>query len=672
MWLCQTIIFLSLISKGYTASQQSNFAKNWNSFIDGHVRRLNGFVKKVLGEFSTTTVAPTTTAVYQTNLSETGDAYIQKIYDICGKVPPGRSTELIVKDTGGQFSVPWVVSLGFYQNNVYYHQCGGSLITSMHILTAAHCVATSLFDINRWVVRLGDRNLSSKTDDLNVKELGMRKAVMHPNFRRTRKVDKQSLYFDAAVIIMRTKVNSAFIPICLPEAAVTNPSSLTNQALTIVGYGIDDQEKIGRHLLKDTVAVREKDYCDEAHRNAGQDQERVNAALPDLFINSLFCADQDIDKKIGPCSGDSGSPAFQRIFKGGDRFVVQGIVSGAIECKSDRYPNFYTLVSSQDILPWIQKELFDSKDDDTTLYRFPNEDMSNIPCFEDSDCPKDHDFVCSPETQVCLKPSSTSYLYLNTANMECPTATPCLIRGSCNIPVCNRHDTCWCSAFQETTQEPETSSLEENECSGRQCQGKCECPTCTPYCVKRRCQKQQTSVQSQLLPHSTCSTNIYNFPSANTSDWDIPCKSEIDCPRDWFCSGRCYPPSSNPSGSSDHSLYVPTVSGLSYLSGSCTLCTQAYICPPLLPCSDGSHCVKPVCSPSIRGKPSLCWCDLFASQAKKTTSCLAVASCADIQQQIKRARQLGQAGRSGQIRRIQRFIRDNKCTMLDGKSGVLC
>ena len=50
----------------------------------------------------------------------------------------------IVADEDGNIDitqVPWMVSLGLNDESEFVHQCGGSLITAQHVLTAAYCFA---------------------------------------------------------------------------------------------------------------------------------------------------------------------------------------------------------------------------------------------------------------------------------------------------------------------------------------------------------------------------------------------------------------------------------------------------------------------------------------------------------------------------------------------------
>ena len=35
---------------------------------------------------------------------------------------------------------PWMASLGFYSDDEWHHQCGATLVSQTHSITAAHCV----------------------------------------------------------------------------------------------------------------------------------------------------------------------------------------------------------------------------------------------------------------------------------------------------------------------------------------------------------------------------------------------------------------------------------------------------------------------------------------------------------------------------------------------------
>ena len=80
-----------------------------------------------------------------------------------------------------------------------------------------------------------------------------------------------------------------FTPICLPKTSIADSSSLVNQAITVIGYGVHDDWDFSRNdnardLLVETAAVRSRAECNNAHKNAGKDEERVKAALPVCFV----------------------------------------------------------------------------------------------------------------------------------------------------------------------------------------------------------------------------------------------------------------------------------------------------------------------------------------------------------------------------------------------------
>ena len=54
--------------------------------------------------------------------------------------------------------------------------------------------------------------------------------------------------------------------------------------------------------------------CDDKFKNFGESAENTDRWIPQLSTDVLFCADADLNDKIGVCRGDSGGPASLRLF----------------------------------------------------------------------------------------------------------------------------------------------------------------------------------------------------------------------------------------------------------------------------------------------------------------------------------------------------------------------
>ena len=55
----------------------------------------------------------------------------------CGN-PLGQAQHALSGD-GRSYSAPWAVSIGYYEDYEYQHECTGSIITDNIVITAAHC-----------------------------------------------------------------------------------------------------------------------------------------------------------------------------------------------------------------------------------------------------------------------------------------------------------------------------------------------------------------------------------------------------------------------------------------------------------------------------------------------------------------------------------------------------
>ncbi|KAH8349620.1 hypothetical protein KR084_002789 [Drosophila pseudotakahashii] len=278
---------------------------------------------------------PTSASLIPRNTDEV-PRRLPNMEDGCGytSVPKNKIVGGVVSQIGAW---PWIALLGYKDPRIPF-QCGGSLITARHVITAAHCITSNLS-----FVRLGEHDLTTDTETRHV-DLRIARKVIHPGYnRRNGRSDLAILYLDRNV-----EFTSKISPICLPHTADLRQKSYLRHNPFVAGWGKTMEIGHTATVLNELqVPVIENVICAQSFVNY---HSFIQTA--DQFDKAVICAG-DLSGGKDSCQGDSGGPLMMpEQYKDTFRYHLIGVVSyGIFGCARAETPGVYT--STQYFMDWI-------------------------------------------------------------------------------------------------------------------------------------------------------------------------------------------------------------------------------------------------------------------------------------------------------------------------------
>ncbi|CAN7945052.1 unnamed protein product, partial [Ixodes hexagonus] len=153
----------------------------------------------------------------------------------CGVRGPaaGGGAQIVGGEAAGPLEFPWQISLHVIQlpNTDLGHICGGSIINSQYVVTAAHCILDGYPSASNYVVVVGEQNLN--VTDPHEERIAVVNITIHPKW------NPSTVNYDYALLRLQRALNftgseSALMPVCLP----TLNQGFDGQTCTATGWGL--------------------------------------------------------------------------------------------------------------------------------------------------------------------------------------------------------------------------------------------------------------------------------------------------------------------------------------------------------------------------------------------------------------------------------------------------
>ncbi|XP_077474708.1 tryptase-like [Stigmatopora argus] len=247
--------------------------------------------------------------------------------DVCGQAPLNTRIRIVGGQVAPEGAWPWQVSL--LRNG--FHFCGGSLITSEWVMTAAHCFDDT--DPVTVTVVLGRQQQNGPNPNEEARLIAA--LIIHPDYNPAN--------FDNDVALLRLSTPVTFTnfirPVCLAAASSTffagTKSWVTGWG--DIAFGVPAPPPGELMEVQVPIVGNRQCYCDYSGINP--------------ITENMICAGPREGGR-DTCQGDSGGPL---VTKKGPVWVQNGIASFGLGCAQPGFPGGYARVSS--FQEWITNQI---------------------------------------------------------------------------------------------------------------------------------------------------------------------------------------------------------------------------------------------------------------------------------------------------------------------------
>lgn len=266
----------------------------------------------------------------------------------CGRTPKlflGQQRRTVPTVLGGRSvnlgKYPFAVAIYRNEVNILNYWCGGTLITSRVVLSAAHCFAYSL-NGTKYIARIGGVNISDTSNSTFVQR-NVASVLVHPEYNDRRH------YNDVALLLLdvQARLRGVSQPFaCLPDA---DSAPVVHGIATVLGWGHNSFGGTLQTVLQEAqVPLVENTACDRAYKSLGSYDREFPQGVNEQFV----CAGNITDGGVDACQQDSGGPLVVSVERGRQTYYeLVGVVSFGVGCGSAAFPGVYASVSH--FMQWI-------------------------------------------------------------------------------------------------------------------------------------------------------------------------------------------------------------------------------------------------------------------------------------------------------------------------------